>query len=99
VVIRGQARVVSDGELKTAVLNALVAKHEGNEDFPSVSPESPSYKGCRVVEIRPERMTAKADLLQNKTEEARKEVADHLVRRGLPGDLEAARSMGFEVAQ
>jgi nitroimidazol reductase NimA-like FMN-containing flavoprotein (pyridoxamine 5'-phosphate oxidase superfamily) len=99
VVIRGRARVVPDGELKTAALNALVGKHEGNAEFPAVAAESPAYKGCCVVEIRPERMTGKADLLQNKSEEDRREVARHLRRRGLPGDLEAVRAMGFEADQ
>lgn len=97
VVIRGTARVVSDGELKTEVLNALVARHEGNEDFRPVTPELPSYKACKVVEIRPERMTGKADLLQGKPQELKKQVAIHLLQRGLAGDMEAVRAMGFQI--
>ena len=98
VIIRGTARVVPDGELKTAVLNALVAKHEGKNDFPAVTPESSSYKTCRVVEIRPERMTGKSDLGQNKPQvNYRRFIAEHLAARGLPGDLEALRAMGYEL--
>ena len=98
VIIRGAARIVPDGDLKTAALNALVAKHEGNRSFSPVTPESASYKACRVVEIRPERMTAKSDLAQNKPREgARKEIAERLTERGLPGDLEAVRAMGYEI--
>jgi uncharacterized protein len=95
VVIRGKARIVPDGDLKTLALNALVAKHEGHGDFPPVIPASPAYQACHVVEVRPERISAKSDLVQNKTEEARKAVAENLIRRGLAGDLEAVRAMGF----
>ena len=97
VIIRGKARMVPDGELKTAALNALVAKHEGNRDFSPVTPDSPSYKACCVVEIKPERMTAKSDLSQNKPQDQKREIAEHLAKRGLPGDLEAVRAMGFEL--
>ena len=97
VIIRGLARIVPDGELKTAALNALVAKHEGNRDFPAVTSDSLAYKACCVVEIKPERMTAKADLSQNKPKDQKRSVAEHLAKRGLPGDLEAVRAMGFEL--
>ncbi len=98
VIIRGSARVIPDGELKMKVLNALVEKHEGNRDFPAVTSDSTGYKTCSVVEIRPERMTAKSDLAQNKPQQGyRRFIAEHLARRGLPGDLEAVRAMGYEL--
>lgn len=96
VVVRGKARVVPDGPLKIEALNALVAKHEGNTSFAPVSPESQAYKTCVVVEVRPESMTGKADLLQGKPQEIREEIASLLARRGLPGDLEAVWAMGFQ---
>jgi nitroimidazol reductase NimA-like FMN-containing flavoprotein (pyridoxamine 5'-phosphate oxidase superfamily) len=96
VIIRGVARIVPDGELKTAVLNALVAKHEGNRDFPAVTPDAAA--ACKVVEIRAERMTAKSDLAQNKPQSGyRRFIAEHLATRGLPGDLEAVRAMGYDL--
>jgi nitroimidazol reductase NimA-like FMN-containing flavoprotein (pyridoxamine 5'-phosphate oxidase superfamily) len=97
VIIRGKARIVPGGDLKTAALNALVAKHEGNRDFSPVTPDLPSYKACCVVEIKPERMTAKSDLSQNKPQDQKRAVAEHLAKRGLPGDLEAVQAMGFEL--
>lgn len=98
VIIRGAARVVPDGEFKTNVLNALVAKHEGNGNFPAVNSDSGSYKACKVIEIKPERMTAKSDLAQNKPQSGyRLFIAENLARRGLPGDLEAVRAMGYEL--
>jgi len=97
VIIRGMARIVPDGDLKTAALNALLAKHEGNRGFPAVAPDSPDVKACCVVEIKPEKMTAKSDLAQNKDLESRRFIAENLAKRGLPGDLEAVRAMGFEL--
>jgi uncharacterized protein len=98
VVIRGTARVIPDGAMKTTVLNALVAKHEGNWDFPAVTSDTGGYKTCRVIEIRPERTTAKSDLaLEAPQRDYRRYIAEHLVERGLPGDLEAVRAMGYEV--
>jgi nitroimidazol reductase NimA-like FMN-containing flavoprotein (pyridoxamine 5'-phosphate oxidase superfamily) len=99
VIIRGRARVVPDGDLKTAALNVLVAKHEGHADFPPVTADSPAYSICRVVEIIPERMTAKSELGQDKDPEKRKALAEKLARRGLPGDLEAVSAMGFELTE
>jgi nitroimidazol reductase NimA-like FMN-containing flavoprotein (pyridoxamine 5'-phosphate oxidase superfamily) len=98
VIIRGTARVIPDGELKTTVLNALVAKHEGNRTFPAVTADSADYKACRVIAIKPEKMTAKSDLAQNKPQQGyRSFLAEHLAERGLPGDLEAVRAMGYEL--
>lgn len=98
VIIRGTARVIPDGELKTAALNALVAKHEGSQSFPAVTPDSSGYRMCRVIEITPERMTGKSDLGQNKPQQDyRQFIAERLAQRGLPGDLEAVKAMGYEL--
>jgi len=98
VIIRGTARLVPDGELKTAALNALVAKHEGGGDFPPVTPDMPAYCGCAVVEVKPERVSAKSDLGQGSPQEGyRLFIAEKLAGRGLPGDLAAVRAMGYEL--
>ena len=98
VVIRGQARVVPDGPLKAEALNALVAKHEGNRAFQPVTEDMADARACRVVEITPESMTAKSDLAQNKPQDGRRrEIAEQLAARGLPGDLAAVRAMGYEL--
>jgi uncharacterized protein len=98
VIIRGVAGIVPSGALKTTVLNALVAKHERKRSFPSINAESASYEACHVVEIRPERMTAKSDLAQNKPQLGyRHLIAERLVERGLPGDLDCVQAMGYEL--
>jgi hypothetical protein len=43
-------------------------------------------------------MTGKSDLGQNRPQvNYRRFIAEHLVARGLPGDLEALRAMGYEL--
>jgi nitroimidazol reductase NimA-like FMN-containing flavoprotein (pyridoxamine 5'-phosphate oxidase superfamily) len=98
VIIRGEARIIPDGEFKTEVLNALVAKHQGNNAFMPVTPDSSGYKACCVVEIKPLKMTAKSDLGQGSPQkDYRRYIAEHLAKRGLPGDLEAVRAMGYRL--
>ena len=99
VILRGRARVLPEGEMKTRALNALVARYESDAVFPPVTPDSPGYSGCLVVEVRPERMTGKSDLSQSRTAPGHQRVvAEGLLRRGLPGDLQAVEAMGFETA-
>ena len=98
VIIRGKARTVSEDRFKTAALNALVAKHEGNKDFAPITRKSPWYKVCTVVEITPEKMTASSNLAQADSQKKfRRTFAQHLAKRGLPGDLEAIRVMGYQI--
>jgi hypothetical protein len=95
VIIRGRARVVPDGELKTMALNALVAAHEPDRNPAPVQEDMPNYKACAVVEVRPETISAKSDLAQKKAPEVREGLARYLEKRGRPGDRETAAAMGF----
>jgi len=99
VIIRGKARVIPDGELKTAVLNALVSKNEGNGDFHPVTENSSGYKRCSVIEVKPERMTAKSDLGQGSSQkEYRRLISERYEKRKLPTDLETMKAMGDETS-
>ena len=95
VIIRGMGAVVEDTKLKVAALNALVAKHEGNDDFEPVNENMPLCKACQVIEIKPESVSAKSDFSQNQPEENRRVIAEYLFKRNQPGDREAVDSMGF----
>ncbi|MGD9300733.1 MAG: pyridoxamine 5'-phosphate oxidase family protein [Desulfobacterales bacterium] len=95
VIIRGIATDVEDRELKLAALNALIAKHEKTEDFPPVTAEMSGYKACKVIEIKPETITAKSDFSQNQPDENRRTIARYLFKRNKPGDREAVEAMGF----
>lgn len=99
VIVRGEARVVPDGPLKVAALNALAAKHEPDGGFNPVTEDMPSYKICRVIEITPVSITAKSDLLRQKPSEERRAVAAYLKKRNRPGDEKTVRAMGFDPAE
>ena len=93
VIIRGRARVVPGGDLKTTALNALVAAHEPERAPASVHEDMPDYKACAVVEIRPETVSAKSDLAQKKSAQDREALARYLEKRGRPGDMQTAAAM------
>jgi nitroimidazol reductase NimA-like FMN-containing flavoprotein (pyridoxamine 5'-phosphate oxidase superfamily) len=93
VIIRGRGRVVADQKLKTEALNALVAKYEKDNSLESVHKDMPAYKTCKVVEVNPERISAKSDLAQGKPESVRSEIAAYLKKRRRPGDEETIREM------
>jgi nitroimidazol reductase NimA-like FMN-containing flavoprotein (pyridoxamine 5'-phosphate oxidase superfamily) len=99
VIIRGSAAVVKDSTLKVDALNALIAKHENTEDFKKVTQDMSGCKACDVIEIRPDSISAKSDLIQNKSEEDRRMVAEYLFKRNQPGDREAVAAMGFELKE
>ena len=96
VIVRGAARVVPDGPLKLAALNALVTKHEHGSDFEPINSDSPGYASCVVIEITPTSVSAKSDLRQNRTAEERLAIARYLKTRIQPSDLDALRAMGFK---
>ncbi|MBT8367870.1 MAG: pyridoxamine 5'-phosphate oxidase family protein [Deltaproteobacteria bacterium] len=96
VIMRGSAAVVQDSKLKVAALNALIAKHEGTDDFEKVTKDMSGCKACEVIEIKPESITAKSDLIQNKSEEDRRAVAEYLFQRNQPGDRQTVGAMGFQ---
>jgi len=96
VVIRGRASVVPDGPRKTAALNALVAKHEPGVPLEPVTEDLPAYKACKVIEIRPESISAKSDLAQNRAPEERLARAQYFKPRNAPGDIATIRAMGYD---
>ncbi len=96
VIIRGEARVLPDGPLKVATLNALIAKCEIGSDHELVNEDMPCYKSCKVVEIKPMSVSGKSQLWQSKRPEERLALAQYLINRAQPGDLNAVRAMGFD---
>ncbi len=95
VIIRGTASVVDDTSLKTDALNALVRKHEPEIDFNPIAADMPLAKACHVIEIRPDSISAKSDLAQKHSQEARDQMARYFHRRNQGRDQDTARAMGF----
>ena len=96
VVMRGTARVVDETQLKTKALNALVEKHEAGRSLKKVHKDMPDYKTCAVVEILPQKISAKSELAQGKPENVRAELAAYFKRRNWPKDLETIKEMGLD---
>ena len=96
VIIRGNARIVKNDQLKLDALNALIAKHENTNDFEKVTTDMSGYKACVVIEIKPNSISAKSDLIQNKSEAERRAVAEYLFKRNQPSDRETVAGMGFQ---
>ena len=94
VIVRGQAEIVTDLQEKIAALNALVAAHEGTDNFEKVNEESKGLAPCTVIAVRVEQISGKSDLAQKMTAEDREKVARYLLQRDLPGDSEAATLIG-----
>ena len=84
VVIRREARIVPNSQLKVRVLNALVAKHEKDPAYDKIDEDLPAYKAYEVIEIKPKTISAKSDLHQQKSNEERLAVAKYLKARGWP---------------
>jgi len=95
VIIRGEARVVPEGPQKIAALNALATKHESGSDHEPVDEEMPGYRACAVVEISPTFISAKSELLQDRSTEERYALAQYLKNRNRLRDLETVAAMGF----
>ena len=96
VIIRGSATIVKDSALKVAALNALIAKHENTDDFKKVTADMSGYKACEVIQVKPDSITAKSDLIQNKPEEDRRAIAKYLFKRNQSGDRQTVAAMGFQ---
>ena len=91
VIIRGRAEVIGDPAEKIAALNALMASHEGVDDFSGITAGMPAVAACAVVAVRIEKMSGKSDLAQKKSDDEKEMLRVYLQRRNLPGDAEAAR--------
>ena len=93
VIIRGQASLVEDDDLKAECLNALVSKHEKRIDHEPVRTELSGFSRCVVVGIKPSSITAKTDVFQYKSADFRKKLVEYLSERGASGDSETVESL------
>ncbi len=94
IIIRGRAELVENSLEKVASLNALVASHEGNEEFEKVKEDTKGVRLCTVVAVRVDSISGKSDLAQKMSKEEKARVSKYLRERDLPGDSEAARLIG-----
>jgi len=96
VIIRGQAAVVPDSQLKVDALNQLIAAHENTRDFKKVHADLPAYRACKVVEIRPLAISAKSDLHQKKSAEERSAMVKYLKSSRVPYAVKTIQAFGYD---
>ena len=93
VIIRGRANIIGDDSLKASVMNALIEKHEPNSSFKHMTKDLPRLKACHIIEIKPDSISAKSDLLQDKGKEAAEAVLKYFTDRDLPEEKEAVKAL------
>ena len=90
VIVRGRCHPIDDPQEKCAILNILMEKYQPEGRFRRVTPDDPMYvkvlAATGVFALRVEQMTGKFKLAQNKSEEARRKIADWLLGKGLSSD-------------
>lgn len=91
VIVRGRAEVVEELSEKLGALNALMASHEGVDEFSRITADLPAVAACAVVAVRIASISGKSDLAQKKSDEDKEKIRAYLRQRNLPGDEEAAR--------
>ncbi len=96
VIIRGRAEIVMDIKEKIAALNSLMASHENMPDFDEITKDTAAVSACHVVAVRIESISGKRNLARKKTAEEQLRIAAFLLKRGMPGDREAARLLNSQ---
>ncbi len=94
VIIRGRAELITEINEKVDALNALMKSHENDNFFDPVTAETKAVKSCSVIAIRAESISGKSDLAQKMSDDDKKQVAEYLNKRNLPGDKEASLLIG-----
>ncbi len=94
VIIRGRAELISEINEKVDALNAFMRSHEKDNYFKPVTAKTKAVKSCSVVAIRVESISGKSDLAQKMSDDDKKQVAEYLNKRNLPGDREASLLIG-----
>jgi nitroimidazol reductase NimA-like FMN-containing flavoprotein (pyridoxamine 5'-phosphate oxidase superfamily) len=97
VAVRGRCRLIDDPEEKCAILNLLMEKYQPEGRYRRLTPEDEMYKrilrATGAFALIPEEMTGKFKLVQQKSEEDRRQIAAKLRERGNPPDLLVAEEM------
>jgi nitroimidazol reductase NimA-like FMN-containing flavoprotein (pyridoxamine 5'-phosphate oxidase superfamily) len=93
VIVRGTASVVQDETKKLAALRALITRHEPDAEPEQLTPDSPTFKGCVVVEITPTSITGKSNIGREHPDELVEHVCAYLTQRNQPGDQETVEEI------
>ncbi|MCB9762471.1 MAG: GNAT family N-acetyltransferase [Alphaproteobacteria bacterium] len=91
--VEGVLAPVDDPDTKAALLGTLMSRFQPEGGYRPLDAADPMYrasvKGVAVLALRPERLTGKASLGQDKPAPMRRQVLTALWQRGAPGDVAA----------
>lgn len=78
VIIKGIVHLVTDVDAKVAVLNTLVARHEGHSNFAAITADMKAVEQCHVLELTIEHITGKHNVGAHRSASYRAAVASYL---------------------
>ena len=97
VVIKGNARIVSDKKEKTTALNGLMKKYQPEGGYEPIKPEMDVLDEVVVIKIVPKSLRGKYKIGQNMDMKSRIDLAKQILKRGTPTAKETLDIMGFKI--
>ena len=97
VVIKGEARIISDVEEKVLALNALMKKYQPEGKYEPMNKDMKVLDAVAVIKIIPNEMNGKYKIGQNMSKQERVELAEHILNRNSKTAPDTLEVMGFVV--
>ncbi len=95
VVIKGEARIISDVEEKILALNALMKKYQPEGKYEPMNESMEVLEAVAVIKIIPKEMNGKYKIGQNMSTQEKIELAENILKRNSKTALETLEVMGF----
>jgi hypothetical protein len=95
VVIKGEARIISDVEEKILALNALMKKYQPEGKYEPMNESMEVLEAVAVIRIIPKEMNGKYKIGQNMSTQERIELAENILKKNSKTALETLEVMGF----
>jgi hypothetical protein len=95
VVIKGEARIISDVEEKILALNALMKKYQPEGKYEPMNESMEVLEAVAVIKIIPKEMNGKYKIGQNMSAQERIELAENILKKNSKTALETLEVMGF----
>ena len=95
VVIKGEARIISDVEEKILALNALMKKYQPEGKYEPMNESMEVLEAVAVIRIIPKEINGKYKIGQNMSTQERIELAKNILKKNSKTALETLEVMGF----
>ncbi len=99
VVIKGKAKIVNSREEKTDALNGLMKKYQPEGKYEPISPDMRVLDEVAIIKVIPDILRGKYKIGQNLQTEARKELAEKILKRNSESAKKTLRIMGFTITE